>query len=171
MLEMQISVGLHTLAAAVFVGVNVLLERVVKRLDAVPPREAARLGELIGTDIVYINSGALAVLVATGVLLLQSEGTLASLTQPSFYGGGYGVALGLMILLWLTLIVSSCVMTFYLRPRMLVKLPYDVTRDALVKIGDKAMSANVWMTRFGRYNLAAGVVSILIGGFLHGGGF
>ncbi len=170
MIVEQLTSGAHLLAAGVFVGSNVLLERVVKRLDAVPPREAARLGELLGTDVVYINFTALIVLGATGIYLLKDM-TFGAFAQPAFYISGYGFARSLMIILWLTVIISSSVMTFYLRPRMLPKLPYDVTRDALKQIGERAMAANAWTTRLGRYNLAAGALSMFIGGFVQPSGF
>jgi len=171
MTDFQIALGLHVLAAGVFVGCNVLLERVVHRLDAIPPREAARLGELIGTDIIWINYGALILAALTGGYLLWGSGSLGSLLDPSFYAGGYGLAMGLMILLWATLIATSSVITFVLRPRLLVKLPYDTSRDLLESIGNDAMRANAAMSWLGRYNLAAGVATVLIGGFLDYGGF
>lgn len=171
MTELKLMAGLHMLAAGIFVGSNVLLERVIKRLDAVPPREAARLGELLGTDIVYINFIALITAGAVGIYRLASTGMIAAFAQAEFYTTGYGVAISLMILLWVTLIISSSVITFYLRPRLLVKLPFDTSRDALEQFGNSAMAANVWMTWLGRYNLTAGVLAFLIGGFLRLGGF
>lgn len=171
MMDFQIAVGLHVLAGGVFVGCNVLLERVVHRLDAIPPREAARMGELIGTDIIWINFGALAVVALSGLYLLWGNGMLPSVIDPEFYGDGYGTAMGLMMLLWLSVVATSLVITFYLRPRLLVKLPYDTSREALEEIGNAAMRANTAMSWLGRYNLAAGVTTILIGGFIRYGGF
>lgn len=171
MLDLQIAVGLHVLAGGVFVGCNVLLERVVHRLDAIPPREAARMGELIGTDIIWINFGALAVVALSGLYLMWVAGTLPSIADPWFYTDGYGIALGLMMLLWLSVVATSLVITFYLRPRLLVKLPFDTSREVLEDIGNTAMRANTAMSWLGRYNLAAGVTTILIGGFIRYGGF
>jgi uncharacterized membrane protein len=171
MLSVQIALGLHVLAGGVFVGCNVLLERVVHRLDAIPPREAARMGELIGTDIIWINFAALAIVALSGSYLMWGSGTLGQVVEPQFYLDGYGLALGLMILLWMTLVVTSLIITFWLRPRLLVKLPYDTSREALEEIGNQAMRANTAMSWLGRYNLVAGVVSILIGGFIRYGGF
>lgn len=167
---MQLALALHLLAAAVFVGCNVLLERVVYRLDAIPPREAARMGELIGTDIVFINFGALLTAFGSGLYMLWYNGTLGDALTFGFYSDAYGRTLGLMMALWASLIVTSSVITFYLRPRLLVKLPFNTSRDALEPIGAQAMAANEWMSRLGRYNLAAGVAAILSGALLHFGG-
>ena len=170
MWDLQLALALHLLAAATFVGCNVLLERVVLRLDAIPPREAARMGELIGTDIVFINYGALLTAFFSGLYMLWSNGTLGDAMTLAFYGDAYGRTLGLMMGLWASLIVTSSVITFHLRPRLLVKLPFDIKRDALEQIGAEAMAANEWMGRIGRYNLAAGIVAVLSGAVLHYGG-
>ena len=170
MWDVQLALALHLLAAGTFVGCNVLLERVVHRLDAIPPREAARMGELIGTDIVFINYGALLTAFLSGLYLLWSSGTLGDVVTLAFYADAYGRTLGVMMALWASLIVTSSLITFYLRPRLLVKLPFDVKRDALEQIGARAMAANAWMSRLGRYNLGAGIVAVLSGAVLHYGG-
>ena len=170
MWDIQLALALHLLATGIFVGCNVLLERVVLRLDAIPPREAARMGELIGTDIVFINYGALLAAFGSGIYLLWYNGTLGDALSLAFYADAYGRTLGLMMGLWASLIVTSSVITFYLRPRLLVKLPFDTSRDALEEIGARAMAANEWMSRLGRYNLAAGITAVLAGALLHYGG-
>lgn len=170
MWDVQLALALHLLAAAVFVGCNVLLERVVHRLDAIPPREAARMGELIGTDIVFINFGALLTAFGSGLYMMWYNGMLGDALSAGFYADSYGRTLGLMMALWASLIVTSSIITFYLRPRLLVKLPFDTGRDALEPIGARAMAANEWMSRLGRYNLAAGIGAVLSGALLHYGG-
>ena len=43
----------------------------------------------------------------------------------------------------------------------------DPALDALIA---QAMAANEWMSRLGRYNLAAGITAVLAGALLHYGG-
>jgi uncharacterized membrane protein len=170
MFELNLMTGLHILAAGVFVGSNILLERVIKRLDALPPREAARLGELLGTDIVYINFGALIVLGAAGIYRIFISNMTNLFITTGFYQSSYGITFLFMIFVWITLVISSCIITFYFRPRLMVKLPFDTGRDALEPFGEKAFAASKWMIWLGRYNLVAAVVAILVSATLRYGG-
>lgn len=159
--------------AGVFVGSNVFLDFLLTpRLDLIPPGQAARLGEKLGTDFAWLNWIALAGLPATGLLLLLLRaGSLGQLLQPSYYLTGHGVALAAMMLIWLTLTINAAVLTFYLRPRVVVKLPYDATRQEVEAARTEAINGAQWMRYLARYNAIASVVAVLIGGFLRYGGF
>ena len=129
-LDLQILVSFHLLFAAVFVGSNVFLDFLLTpRLDLIPPGQAARLGDKLGTDFAWLNWIALLGSPLSGLLLLWRLGTFSSLADPSFYVTGYGAALLSMMTIWLTLMVTAAILTFYLRPRVVVKLPYDATRQ------------------------------------------
>jgi uncharacterized membrane protein len=171
-LELQILVGFHILFAAVFVGSNVFLDFLLTpRLDLIPPGQAARLADKLGVDFAIMNWITLAGLPLTGVLLLWRLSRFPDLVTAEFYKGGYGVGLTSMVAIWLTLIVTAAILTFYLRPRVLVKLPYDATRQQVEGSRTDAIRYAGWMRWFARYNVIASMVAVMIGGFLRFGGF
>jgi hypothetical protein len=170
--ESQILIGLHILFAAVFVGSNVFLDFLLTpRLEVIPPGQAARLGDKVGVDFAILNWIALGGLPLTALLLLWRLSAIGRLITWRFYGSGYGVALLSMIIIWLSLVVSAAVLTFYLRPRVLVKLAYDTTRQQVESSRTDAMRYANWMQRLARYNVISSMLAILIGGFLRFGGF
>ncbi len=170
--EAQILIGLHILFAAVFVGSNVFLDFLLTpRLDVIPPGQAARLGDKIGVDFAILNWVTLGGLPLTGLLLLWRLSAIGRLITWQFYGTGYGIALLCMIVIWLTLVVSAAILTFYLRPRVLIKVPFDTTRQQVESARTDAMLSATWMQRFARFNVIVSVLAILIGGFLRFGGF
>ncbi len=172
MIWLQILVGLHLLFASIFVGSNVFLDFLLTpRLDLIPPGQAARLGEKLGSDFAMLNWIALAGLPVTGLLLMFRVGAIGELLDPSYYLTGYGVTLLIMMLIWLTLSVSAAVLTFYLRPRVVVKLPYDVTRQEVESAREKSISGAKQLHYLARYNVIASIIALLLGGFLRFGGF
>ena len=171
-LDLQILVSFHLFFAAVFVGSNVFLDFLLTpRLDLIPPGQAARLGDKLGTDFAWLNWIALLGSPLSGLLLLWRLGTFSSLFDPAFYLTGYGAALLSMMTIWLSLIVTAAILTFYLRPRVVVKLPYDATRQQVEGSRTSAMDYAKWMKRLARYNVISSSLVILIGGFLRFGGF
>ena len=171
-LDLQILVSLHLLFAAIFVGSNVFLDFLLTpRLDLIPPGQAARLGDKLGTDFALLNWIALLGLPLSGILLLWRLGNLPSLLDPTFFAGGYGVALMSMVSIWLSLVVTAAILTFYLRPRVVVKLPYDATRQQVEGSRTDAIRYANWMRRLARYNVISSSLAIVVGGFLRFGGF
>ncbi len=171
-LDLQILVAIHLLFAAVFVGSNVFLDFLLTpRLDLIPPGQAARLGDKLGTDFAILNWIALLGSPVSGLSLLWRLGDLSSLLDPKFFVSGYGAALLSMMTIWLTLIITAAILTFYLRPRVVVKLPYDATRQQVEGSRTDAMRYANWMRRFARYNVVSSMVAIVIGGFLRFGGY
>jgi len=170
--ESQILIGLHVLFAAVFVGSNVFLDFLLTpRLEVIPPGQAARLGDKVGVDFAILNWITLGGLPLTGLLLLWRLSAIGRLITWQFYGSGYGVALLGMITIWLSLVVTATILTFYLRPRVLVKLPYDTTRQVVESSRTDAMLYATWMQRLARYNVIVSILAIVIGGCLRFGGF
>ncbi len=171
-LDLQILVSIHLLFAAVFVGSNVFLDFLLTpRLDLIPPGQAARLGDKLGTDFAILNWITLLGLPLSGLLLLWRLGELSSLLDPAFFAGGYGAALLSMIAIWLTLMITAAILTFYLRPRVVVKLPYNATRQQVEGSRTDAVRYANWMRRLARYNVVSSMVAIVIGGFLRFGGY
>lgn len=171
-LELQILIALHLLFAAIFVGSNVFLDFLLTpRLDLIPPGQAARLGDRLGTDFAILNWITLVGLPLTGLLTLWRLGTLGQFVHAAFYMSGYGMALVTMITIWATLIVTASILTFYLRPRVVVKLPYDASRQLVEGARADAMRYANWMRWLARYNVAVSMLAIVVGGFLRFGGF
>jgi uncharacterized membrane protein len=172
MLEVQILVAFHLLFAAIFVGSNVFLDFLLTpRLDLIPPGQAARLGDRLGTDFAILNWITLVGLPLSGLLMLWRLGTIGQLADASFYSSGYGIALCTMIAIWATLVATATMLTFYLRPRVVVKLPYDASRQQVEGARADAMRYANWMRWLARYNVVVSMLAIVVGGFLRFGGF
>jgi uncharacterized membrane protein len=169
---LQILIAVHLLCAAVFVGSNIFLDFLLTpSLDVIPPGQAARLGDRLGTQFAILNWITLVGLPASGFLLLWRIGKLPALVNHHFYLSGYGEALVAMMLIWLSLIVTATILTFYLRPRVVVKLPYDSSRQQVETARTDAIAYATWMRRLARYNAISSAVAILVGGTLRYGGF
>jgi uncharacterized membrane protein len=165
-------IGLHMLFAAIFVGANVFLDFLLTpRLELIPPGQAARLGDRLGVDFARLIWVTLFGLPATGALMLLRFGFGGDFIDYNFYLTGYGSALLVMMTIWLTVTVNGAIMTFYLRPRVIVKLPYDATRQEIEDKRNAAPNAAAWMRRLARYNAIAGMIAVMVGGFMRFGGF
>ncbi len=167
---LQILTALHILAAAAFVGSNALVELLLRRLELVPPADAATIASKLGLDLIALNGTALAVAGATGIGRIFVSNAEDRYAEAGFWGTGYGTAMACMIGLWLTLVASAVALVF-LRRRAIAKLPYDATREEIAGSTEAGMRAADWMRRLGWYNLVAGVALVVVGGFLKYGGF
>jgi hypothetical protein len=167
-----LTLGLHILFAATFVGSNVFLEFLLsRRLGLIPPGQAARLSEGLGGDLVVLTWLSLVGSGVTGTLLMWDQGLLESLDRGDFYTSAYGAALTVMMGLWCTLVATGAVMTFYFRPRLTARLPLDASREEADESREGAMRTAPWLRRFSRYNLVASTAAVIVGGFLARGGF
>ena len=172
MMELPILLGLHLLMAALFVGSNVFLDFLLTPgLDLIPPGQAARLGEKLGFNFAVMSWVSLIGLPLTGLLLLYRYGSLGLLMDWGFYATDYGLALLAMMLIWLSLVITGAVLTWILRPRAVVKLPYDATRQDVEDSRTAAINATDWMGYLAKFNAGASILAVLIGGFMRFGGF
>lgn len=131
MLALQVLTALHILAACVFVGASVFLLRVTRRAVAIPPREAARLSELLGVDVAVIAVLGLGILGATGLLRMMVQDDVGRMFEWSFVSTSYGAALLVMIVLWALAVVATLLMLYYFRPRLHIQLPFDSSRQVV----------------------------------------
>jgi uncharacterized membrane protein len=169
---LQVATALHLLAAAVFVGSNVFLDFILsRRLELIPPGQAARLSEKVGSDFALLNWTALLVLLASGVALILELRLDPQLLTAGFYATGYGLALATMVALWITVVGCSAVLAFYLRPRVLVKLPIDTRILDVEPARMRSIAMATWMRRLARYNGFASILAMVVGGSLRWGGF
>jgi uncharacterized membrane protein len=169
---LQAATALHVLAAAVFVGSNVFLDFILsRRLELIPPGQAARLSEKVGADFALLNWTALLVLLASGAALILKLNLDPQLLTASFYATGYGLALATMVALWVTVLGCSAVLSFYLRPRVVVKLPVETRILDVEPARLRSIAMATWLRRLARYNGVASILAIAVGGSLRWGGF
>lgn len=169
---LQAATAVHLLAAAVFVGSNVFLDFVFsRRLELIPPGQAARLGERVGADFALLNWSSLLLLFVSGAVLTVEVGVDSRLLDAGFYVGGYGAALAAMVVLWLTIVASSATLTFYLRPRVVMRLPLQTRILDVEPARARSVALAAWMRRLARYNALASMLAIVAGGSLRWGGF
>jgi len=166
-------VGFHVLFAALFVGGNAFLDFLLSpRLDLLPPGQAARLGEKLGMDFAIYSWAALIGLFLTGMISLYQMDLLAQLVEAEFWGTDYGRALASMSIGWLIMIVSATILTFYLRPRVVVKIPHDATREMATGKRDDTVRYAKYMSWLARFNAVGSIALVFIGVFLtKNGGF
>jgi uncharacterized membrane protein len=171
-LVLQGATALHLLSVAVFVGSNVFLSFIFSpRLELIPPGQAARLSEKVGGDFALLNWVALLVLLASGAVLVLELDLYPQLLTADFYATGYGSALATMMALGITVVVCSAVLTFYLRPRVLVKLPAETAVYDIEPVRLRSIAMATRMRWLARYNLFASALAIVAGGSIRWGGF
>lgn len=170
-LVLKIFLSLHVAFAALFVGGNVFMDFLLSpRLDLIPPGQAARLGEKLGNDFAIFNWVCLIGILITGWLVMWRNGLEGSVFDIDFVQTSYGAALLVKEVIWTTLIFTGAMMTFYLRPRVIVKLPYDASREEIEANREATMTYSKWMRWMARYNGVAAVIALLSGAFMSKGG-
>ncbi len=114
---------IHDLAAATLVG-SVIYSYFLLRpaLRLIPPAHAVVVAQRVGNLFTYVGWVALILLFLSGLLRLYYTGRLGFIFTLDLYGHGPGRSLALMLLFWLATVVSSTVMTFDLRPKLIKKL-------------------------------------------------
>jgi len=170
-LILKIFLALHVAFAALFVGGNVFLDFILTpRLELIPPGQAARLGEKMGNDFALFNWICLIGILVTGMLTMWRNGLEGSVFDTAFITTSYGAALLVKEVIWTTLIFTGAMMTFYLRPRVIVKLPYDASRESIESDREDTIRYANWMRWMARYNGVAAVIALLSGAFMSKGG-
>src|SRR5208282_3916844 len=107
-LDLQILASFHMLFAAVFVGSNVFLDFLLTpRLDLIPPGQAARLGDKLGTDFAWLNWVALMGPPLSGLLMRWRLCTFSSSPETGFYIADYGAGIATIIAIWISFISNG----------------------------------------------------------------
>lgn len=126
--------AVHVLAIIVYLGGGLLLHGQVRRaLRLVPPGQASIVGSQVGKDFTIVSWASLALWGISGYWMLFRYGwgdlssPLTLLISPSGLETSRGTGLLLMISSWYLLVISACVITFILRPRLETKIPSEST--------------------------------------------
>jgi uncharacterized membrane protein len=156
----------HDVAAAVLVG-SVIFNYFLLRpaLPLIPPAHAVVIAQRVGNLFTYTGWTALGFLFLSGILRLYYGGNLGFIITLDLYTRGHGRSLALMIFFWFIAVVSSSIMTWVLRPRLIRKLSVssnptlaDVERRRATQ-----MEASVWLDRFQLTNLIASILALIAG--------
>lgn len=164
---------IHDIAAAALVGsvlFNYFLLRPALRL--IPPAHAVVVAQRVGNLFTYTGWTALALLFLSGLLRLYYDDRLALLLTLGLYAHPPGRSLALMILSWLTALVSSSIMTFSLRPKLMKKLAVssNPTLADVEKRRAAQMAASVWMDRLQLVNVITSTLALISGASMAYGG-
>ena len=164
---------IHILAAGVLVGsviFNYFLLRPTLRL--IPPAHAVVIAQRVGTLFTYTGWTALVLLFLSGVTRLYLTGDLGILVSHELYVHGHGRSLTLMILSWFVTIVSSSIMTFALRPRLMRKLPVNSnpTLADVEKRRSTQITASNWLDWLQLLNVITSTLALIAGASIVDGG-
>lgn len=136
---------IHIFAAATLVG-SVIFNYFFLRpaLNLIPPAHAVVIAQRVGTLFTYSGWTAYILLLLSGVLRLADPFIVF---KPNFYASSYGRSLGVMILSWFIAVVSSAIMTWILRPKLIKKLTVSAnpTLADVEKRRTTQMAASTWL--------------------------
>ncbi len=164
---------IHILSAGILVGsviFNYFLLRPALRL--IPPAHAVVIAQKIGTLFTYLGWSALGLLFLSGLSRLYIGGDLGVLVTRELYAYGHSRSLALMILSWFVTVVSSSIMTFSLRPKLMKKLLVS-SNPALADVEKRRltqMEASLWLDRLQLLNVITATLALIAGASIVEGG-
>ena len=166
---------IHDLATATLVGsviFNYFLLRPALRL--IPPAHAVVIAQRVGNLFTYTGWTALVLLFLSGLLRLYYTGRLWFILTLDLYAHGPGRSLALMILFWFITVVSSTIMTFALRPKLMKKLMVssNPTLADVEKRRTTQMTASSWLDWLQLLNVITSTLALIAGvSIVYGGLF
>ena len=157
---------IHDLAAASLVGsviFNYFLLRPSLRL--IPPAHAVVIAQRVGTLFTYTGWTSLVLLFLSGLLRLYYSGRLEFILTVDLYAHGPGRSLALMILFWFITVVSSTIMTFALRPKLMKKLTViaNPTLADVEKRRATQIASSTWLDRLQLLNVVTSILALIAG--------
>ena len=166
---------IHIFAAATLVG-SVIFNYFFLRpaLTLIPVPHAVVIAQRVGTLFTYLGWTALSLLVLSGALRLHYNEDLAQIFTLELYTTSYGRALGMMIFFWFLTVVSSAIMTFVLRPRLIQKLSVaaNPTLADVEKRRAAQVAASLWVDRLQIFIVFTSSMALIAGASaVHGGLF
>ncbi len=164
---------IHDLAAATLVGsviFNYFLLRPSLRL--IPPAHAVVIAQRVGSLFTYTGWTALILLFLSGVLRLYYTGRLGFIFTLDLYTYGSGRALALMIFFWFITVLSSTIMTFALRPKLMKKLTVssNPTLADVEKRRADQIAASGWLDWLQLSNVITSILALIAGASIAYGG-
>ncbi len=157
---------IHDFAAATLVGsviFNYFLLRPSLRL--IPPAHAVVIAQRVGSLFTYTGWTSLILLFLSGLLRLYYTGRLGFIFTLDLYAHGPGRALALMIFFWLITVLSSTVMTFALRPKLMKKLTVssNPTLADVEKRRADQIAASGWLDWLQLSNVITAILALIAG--------
>lgn len=161
---------IHILAAGVLVG-SVIFSYFLLRpaLRLIPPAHAVVVAQRVGTLFTYLGWAALGLLFLSGLLRLADP---LVVFRFHLYTSSYGRSLAMMILFWFLTVVSSTIMTFVLRPKLMKKLSVssNPTLADVEKRRASQIAASSWMDRLQFANAVTSTLALIAGASIAFGG-
>ena len=165
---------LHVVAVVIYVGGGVLLHGPLRRaLRLIPPGQASIVGSRVGGDFTTLSWVSLALLGSTGYWMALRYGwgdvsaPLTLLINPRVLHTSRGAAMLVMASAWYLIVISACVITFVLRPRLALRLTPDATADAAKRAVATISRAARWVDVLALANFGLATVALLAGAFFH----
>lgn len=156
----KILIGVHVAVMALYVVGGLWIKIPVHRVQkAIPPAQAALVGQKMGLDFTIVSWFAFIVVGGTGYWLLGRAGDFDLASPHTFFidtdllDGRYGWALFIMVLCWVLVVINGVVMTVYLRPRMGRRLEPTETSAVLEPFIEQLRSAVFWIDVLAWVNL------------------
>jgi uncharacterized membrane protein len=164
---------IHIFAAGTLVG-SVIFNYFLLRpaLTLIPPAHAVVIAQRVGTVFTYLGWVALGLLVLSGLMRLHYMGDLELLSSLELYAHGHGRSLAIMIVSWFITVVSSTIMTFVLRPKLMNKLLVSSSPNLadVEKRRAAQMTASVWLDRLQLLNVITSITALIAGASVVEGG-
>jgi uncharacterized membrane protein len=164
---------IHILAASYLLGSSVYGYYLLRpALTLIPPAHSVVIAQRVGTLFTYTGWTAMVLVFLSGIFRVYLTGRLPLLFSLDLYAHGPGRALALMIFFWLVSVVSSSIMTFALRPRLIRKLlvSSNPTLADVEKRRTTQIAASKWLENLQLVNLIAWTLSAIFGASVSLGG-
>jgi hypothetical protein len=157
----KVLIGVHAAVMGLYVVGGLWIKVPAARAQkAIPPAQAALIGQRTGYDFTLLSWFAFITVGVTGYWLLGRAGDI-DLTSPytffidhALLNSRYGWALFFMVLFWVLLVISGLIMTIALRPALSGKLEPTQPADALEAFQQRLTSAVFWIDVLAWTNLA-----------------
>jgi len=163
----------HVLAVVVYFGGGIMMHGPIRRaLRLVPPGQASILASQVGRDFTLISWASLVAWGVTGYWMLfrYGWGQLSSphtlFIRQTGFSTSRGFSLLLMLVSWYLLVISACIITFVLRPRLEAKLSAGLDSATTEKATTAMAVAARWIDRLAVANLALTALGFLAGAVL-----
>jgi uncharacterized membrane protein len=162
---------LHVLGVATYLGGSLIMEFVVGPAQkAIPPAQAQVMGKKTADRFLVFAWSALGLILISGILRLYSTGTETFITGAKLWETAYGRTLMTMVLLWCVLVVNGLIITFVLRPKLVMRTGAGVSPTQVQDHQQGQIKAASWVERLTRVDLGIALLVALLGSALQFGG-